>query len=63
MNEEAQVIEAVIEGMKYAIELGIRGIVTLKNIVALIFYKTSDWHDKRQDKKLANKKEVPDKKQ
>lgn len=56
MNEEAQVIEAVIEGMKYAIELGIRGIVTLKNIVALIFYKTSDWHDKRQDKKLANKK-------
>ncbi len=56
MNEEAQVIEVTIKGAEYVIELGIRGLVALKNIAALVFYKTSDWHDKRQDKKLANKK-------
>lgn len=56
MNEEAQVIEVTIKGAEYVIELGIRGLVALKNIAALVFYKTSDWHDKRHDKKLANKK-------
>lgn len=56
MNEEAQVIEVTIEGMKYAVELGIRGLVALKNIAALIFYKTSSWHEKRKDNKLANKR-------
>lgn len=56
MNEEAQVIEVTFEGMKYGIELGIRGLIALKNIAALIFYKTSNWHEKRHDKKLANKK-------
>lgn len=56
MNEEAQVIEVAYEGVKYGIELGIRGLIALKNIAALIFYKTSNWHEKRHDKKLANKK-------
>lgn len=56
MNEEAQVIEVTIKGAEYVVELGIRGLVALKNIAALIFYKTSNWHEKRKDKKLANKK-------
>lgn len=37
MNEEAQVIEVTIKGAEYVVELGIRGLVALKNIAALIF--------------------------
>lgn len=56
MNEEMQALEVTIEGAEYVVELGIRGLVALKNIAALIFYKTSNWHNKRKDEKLVNKK-------